>query len=302
MIATVEIMKSEDVSDSCCGDDCGCGDTAVAEHDQGQEGEAGGRVKGEQNIKETVKTNYGRIAEVAKVQGGCGCTTYKNIAPDEYSDMDGYSLEADLGLGCGLPNQFAELQSGEHVLDLGSGAGIDAFISRKAVGEDGSVTGVDMTPPMIALSRENAKKLGYDNVNFVLGELENLPLEDGSVDVAISNCVFNLVPNKKRAFAEVHRVLRPGGRFSISDIVYAGQLPAEIRESVALYVGCVAGAVSFEDYTNLVLDAGFHNIAIRSISVVEVNGFSDDNSDNDALQNFVNDGGKVLSITVTGTR
>ncbi|NND72302.1 MAG: arsenite methyltransferase [Rhodothermales bacterium] len=291
MITTIEIEK-EDVA--CCGDDC-CSDTSEAESLETAQ---------ESDIKIAVKENYGRIADAAATGAGCGCGCgdSKSIAPTKYNQMDGYAIDADLGLGCGLPNQFAELQDGEFVLDLGSGAGLDAFISRKAVGEAGSVVGVDMTPSMIELANKNKAKLGYSNVDFRLGELEDLPVETNVVDVAISNCVFNLVPDKRKAFAELFRVLKTGGRFSISDIVYSGELPQSVRDSVNLYVGCVAGAVSLETYVNMLLETGFYNIAIRSISTIQLDGFTATDDDEKAVAEFLESGGRVLSITVTGDR
>jgi SAM-dependent methyltransferase len=291
MIATIEIEREEA---ACCGDDC-CGDTAT---------EQAGDAKRNVELKNAVKVNYGRIADVAARSSGCGCGCgdSKSIAPSGYSEVDGYSADADLGLGCGLPNQFADIQSGETVLDLGSGAGLDSFISRKAVGEGGRVIGVDMTPSMVELARKNTARLGYSNVEFRLGDLEDLAVDDSSVDVAISNCVFNLVPDKRKAFTELYRVLKSGGRFSISDIVYSGELPQSVRDSVNLYVGCVAGAVSFESYVNMLLETGFHNVAIRSISTIQLNGFSASDDDDEALREFIESGGRVLSITVTGER
>jgi SAM-dependent methyltransferase len=181
---------------------------------------------------------------------------------DAYQTVEGYLPEADLGLGCGLPTQHAGIKEGDVVLDLGSGAGIDAFVARRIVGERGQVIGVDMTPEMIALARENAKKLGYNNVEFRLGEIEYLPIETGTVDVVVSNCVLNLVPNKARAFAEILRVLRPGAHFCVSDIVATGELPEEIRNAAGLYVGCVAGALPRGHYLSLIGKAGFEDVEV----------------------------------------
>jgi ubiquinone/menaquinone biosynthesis C-methylase UbiE len=181
---------------------------------------------------------------------------------DAYQTVEGYLPEADLGLGCGLPTQHAGIKEGDVVLDLGSGAGIDAFVARRIVGERGQVIGVDMTPEMIALARENAKKLGYNNVEFRLGEIEYLPIETGTVDVVVSNCVLNLVPNKARAFAEIFRVLRPGAHFCVSDIVATGELPEEIRDAAGLYVGCVAGALPRRHYLSLIGKAGFEDVEV----------------------------------------
>ena len=186
--------------------------------------------------------------------------------------MAGRLEEADLNLGCGVPTRHAALRAGETVLDLGSGAGNDVFIARHEVGPEGRVLGVDMTPDMIAKARANAAKLGYDNVEFRLGEIEQLPVEAGSVDVVISNCVLNLVPDKARAFAEMARVLRPGGRFCVSDIVATGELPEGVRAAAGLYVGCVAGAIPETDYLALLAKAGFEGVRIVEPKPIELPG------------------------------
>jgi ubiquinone/menaquinone biosynthesis C-methylase UbiE len=189
---------------------------------------------------------------------------------DAYHAVDGYLPEADLGLGCGLPTQYAGIKEGDVVLDLGSGAGIDAFVARRIVGEQGRVIGVDMTPEMVALARQNAAKLGYGNVEFRLGEIEHLPVETGTVDVVVSNCVLNLVPNKARAFAEILRVLRPAGRFCVSDIVATEELPEPIRKAAALYVGCVAGALPRDEYLRLIGEAGFKAIDVAEMKSIDL--------------------------------
>ena len=168
---------------------------------------------------------------------------------DAYRSVEGYVAEADLGLGCGVPTEHAGIRPGDTVLDLGAGAGVDAFVARRLVGEEGKVYGVDMTPDMVAKARANAEKLGYRNVEFRLGEIERLPFERDMIDVVISNCVLNLVPEKARAFAEIHRVLRPGAHFCVSDIVASAPLPEGMRNAAALYVGCVAGAEPEADYS-----------------------------------------------------
>ena len=193
-----------------------------------------------------------------------------DMVGDAYQAVEGYLPEADLGLGCGLPTQHAGIKEGDVVLDLGSGAGIDAFVARRIVGERGRVIGVDMTPEMIALARENAAKLGYGNVEFRLGEIEHLPVETGTVDVVVSNCVLNLVPNKARAFAEILRVLRPGAHFCVSDIVATGELSEPIRHAAALYVGCIAGALPRGLYLRLIEEAGFDNIEVAETKPIEL--------------------------------
>jgi ubiquinone/menaquinone biosynthesis C-methylase UbiE len=181
---------------------------------------------------------------------------------DAYKWVDGYVADADFGLGCGVPTEHADLKEGDVVLDLGAGAGIDAFVARRLVGETGQVYGVDMTPEMVAKARANAEKLGSSNVEFRLGEIERLPFERDSIDVVISNCVLNLVPDKRRAFAEVYRVLRPGAHFCISDTVASGPLPEAIRTAAALYVGCVSGALPEADYLAIIADAGFSDVRV----------------------------------------
>ncbi len=179
---------------------------------------------------------------------------------DDYAAVGGYFAEADLGLGCGVPTEHAGLRPGQTVLDLGSGAGIDAFVARREVGETGHVIGVDMTPEMVAKARANARTMGYANVEFRLGEIEALPVDAGTVDVVVSNCVLNLVPEKARAFAETFRVLRPGGHFCVSDVVTRGAIPAAVRRSAELYAGCVAGAIDEVDYLAGLRAAGFEDV------------------------------------------
>jgi SAM-dependent methyltransferase len=221
----------------------------------------------ETEIKRVVRERYASAA-VAKTSC-CGPTSCSetadlglNMIGDAYSRVEGYVADADLGLGCGLPTQHAGIKAGDVVLDLGSGAGIDAFVARRIVGASGRVIGVDMTPEMLARARDNAAKLGYDNVEFRLGEIEALPVDDAAIDVVVSNCVLNLVPNKARAFAEIFRVLRPGAHFCVSDIVATGTLPEPIKNAAALYVGCIAGALSLGDYLRLIEEAGFAAIAV----------------------------------------
>ena len=218
-----------------------------------------------ERIHETVREGYSRVAEQ-----GCGCGCSCGADPGEISRKIGYTSEemkavpegANLGLGCGNPIALANLAPGETVLDLGSGAGFDAFIAARAVGESGRVIGVDMTPAMLTKARENARSGGYGNVEFRLGEIEHLPVADGSVDVVISNCVINLSPEKGQVFHEAFRVLKPGGRLLISDMVMVGELPERVRQSVAAYVGCIAGAVSRERYLELVRRAGFAGVEV----------------------------------------
>lgn len=185
------------------------------------------------------------------------------IFADNYDNLSGYVPDADLGLGCGLPTEFAKIKSGDTVVDLGSGAGNDCFIARAVTGAEGKVIGIDMTEAMIDKARENARKLGYDNVEFFLGDIEAMPLPDHTADVVVSNCVLNLVPNKTAALAETCRILKPGGHFSISDVVIMGNLPPGLQEAAEMYAGCVSGAMQKADYLDLIAKTGFSNIQIQ---------------------------------------
>jgi ubiquinone/menaquinone biosynthesis C-methylase UbiE len=224
-----------------------------------------------EDLKSIVKEKYGDIANKSKTlvndDCGCGCCgdtqSEFTILNDEYQGLDGYVAEADLNLGCGIPTQFAGIKQGDTVLDLGSGAGNDVFVARSIVGEKGKVVGLDMTTEMIDKAETNNKKMGFDNVEFKLGDIENMPLESGSFDVIVSNCVLNLVPDKNLAFKEIYRVLRSGGHFCVSDIVTSGELPEDIRRSAELYVGCVSGAVEKEEYLSIIENAGFNNIEVH---------------------------------------
>jgi ubiquinone/menaquinone biosynthesis C-methylase UbiE len=189
---------------------------------------------------------------------------------DSYDDVDGHVPDADLGLGCGIPTEHAGLAPGQTVVDLGSGAGIDAFVARRTVGAAGQVIGVDFTPEMIEKARANATALGAENVRFLQGDIEDLPLDDDIADVVLSNCVLNLVPDKERAFAEMYRVLRPGGHFCVSDIVTRGTLPDAVRQSLSLHAGCVAGALDEEVYLEKIAHAGFEAVEVREQRRIEV--------------------------------
>lgn len=213
-------------------------------------------------LKQIVREKYSEIALQDKETNATSCCgvgtpgTY-NIMSDRYDNLSGYNPDADLGLGCGLPTEFAQIQAGDTVLDLGSGAGNDCFVARAETGPSGKVIGVDFTQAMLRRARENAEKLGFQNVEFREGDIEDLPVSDNSVDVVVSNCVLNLVPNKAKTFAEIFRVLRPGGHFSISDVVLRGELPEALREASEMYAGCVSGAMQMDAYLGLIEEAGF---------------------------------------------
>lgn len=220
-------------------------------------------------LKQIVQDKYTTIAQQSGATQEDGCcddtccgAEYSSFSED-YTALAGYQSDADLGLGCGLPTEYAHIKEGDTVVDLGSGAGNDCFVARSLVGESGHVIGVDMTTAMINKARQNAKKLGYDNVTFYYGEIEQLPLKENTADVVVSNCVLNLVPDKARAFQETFRILKPEGHFSISDVVVRGELPEGLRESAELYAGCVSGALLQDDYLREVAQAGFQNIQVQ---------------------------------------
>ena len=224
------------------------------------------------DLKELVRERYSAIAEQSQTQNAtscCGATSsccgddVYNIMADDYSKLEGYNPDADLGLGCGLPTEFAQINEGDTVIDLGSGAGNDAFIARRITGEKGKVIGVDFTEAMVKKARANAEKLGLNNVEFRLGDIDDMPVTSNVANVIVSNCVLNLVPNKHKVFSEIYRVLKPGGHFSISDIVLEGELPAKWKEVAELYAGCVSGAIQKKDYLSIIEEAGFKNIKLQ---------------------------------------
>lgn len=224
----------------------------------------------EQALKNVVKDRYGKIAEQEKSQiaaSCCGATPISNkvynIMMDDYSNTEGYVQEADLGLGCGLPTQFANISKGDTVIDLGSGAGNDCFVARHETGVEGKVIGIDFTPSMIQKARGNAEKLGFNNVEFREGDIDDMPVNENVADVVVSNCVLNLVPNKEKVINEIYRVLKPGGHFSISDIVLKGGLPEALKRDAEMYAGCVAGAIPMVNYLSFLKEAGFTQISIQ---------------------------------------
>ena len=233
--------------------------------------------KTKERIHDIVRHKYADIARnrtTARARSCCGGSREKSadfsMIGDAYEGVGGYMAEADLGLGCGLPVEHAGLAPGQTVLDLGAGAGLDAFVARRVVGAEGLVIGVDMTPEMVSKARDNAVKAGFDNVDFRLGEIEHLPVRSNSVDVVISNCVLNLVPDKERAFAEIHRVLKPGGHFCISDIVASRALPEWVKGIAEAYAGCVSGAIPKEDYLQLIRETGFERVKVAVERRIEV--------------------------------
>lgn len=258
------------------------------------------------NVKEMVKQKYSEIAlqdketnAAACCGSGCCSSDVSNIMSDDYNTVEGYNPDADLGLGCGLPTQFAKIKQGDVVIDLGSGAGNDAFIARHETGDKGKVIGIDFSTPMIEKARKNVDVRGFSNVEFRQGDIEHMPVADNTADVIVSNCVLNLVPNKDGVFKEILRVLKPGGHFSISDIVLVGELPANIKNAAEMYAGCVAGAIQKNDYLQLIEANGFKNIIMQKEKEITI---PDDILSNylseDQLASFKRSGTGIFSITV----
>jgi arsenite methyltransferase len=231
----------------------------------------------QEQVKELVRQKYAEIALQDKQTNassccgsGCCSTEVYNIMADDYTTLAGYNPDADLGLGCGLPTQFAKIKKGDVVIDLGSGAGNDAFIARNETGPTGKVIGIDFTPAMIERARNNNEVRGFNNVEFRQGDIEKMPVTANTADVIVSNCVLNLVPNKDGVIKEIYRVLKPGGHFSISDIVLEGELPKEIKEAAEMYAGCVAGAIQKQGYLELIEANGFRNITVQKDKAITV--------------------------------
>lgn len=230
--------------------------------------------------------------------GGCSTEVY-NIMSDDYTQMEGYNADADLGLGCGLPTQFAKIKKGDTVIDLGSGAGNDCFIARHETGETGKVIGIDFTPAMITQARANAEKLQFHNVEFRQGDIENMPVSANMADVVVSNCVLNLVPNKDGVLKDIFRVLKPGGHFSISDIVLEGTLPPAIQQAAEMYAGCVSGAILKEEYLSLIEKNGFENMTVQKEKIITIpDDILQQYLSADEIAGFRTSGTGIFSITV----
>lgn len=262
--------------------------------------------KTSEELKETVRNKYSQISDQgadynARSCCGAGGESKKvyNIMTDDYSELEGYNSDADLGLGCGLPTQFAKIKKGDTVIDLGSGAGNDCFVARHETGPEGKVLGIDFTEPMISKARQNAEKLGYNNVEFRFGDIEEMPVSDNIADVVVSNCVLNLVPDKPKVFSEIHRVLKPGGHFSISDIVLEGDLPKSLRQDAEMYAGCVAGAIQKEKYLSHIQEVGFENITIQKEKPIELpDDILSQYLNHEEINEFNSGGTGIYSITV----
>lgn len=261
-------------------------------------------MKKAEELKKMVAEKYGAIAEKESscCDSTCACDDYSFIG-DSYQSLEGYAPDADLGLGCGLPTEYAQIESDQVVVDLGSGAGNDCFVARSLVGPDGKVIGVDFTPAMVEKARENARKLRYKNVHFMQGDIENLPLEAETADVVVSNCVLNLVPDKQAAFNETYRILKPGGHFSISDVIIKGTLPDDLKEAAEMYAGCVSGAVSKEDYLEIIAQAGFKKVEIQKEREIIIPDETLNNLLNpEQLVEFKNSDIGIYSVTVYGEK
>lgn len=227
-------------------------------------------MKTSEEIKKSVKEKYSEIALQSKEEnatsccGVDGCSTVDyTIFSEDYSKLKGYSEDADLSLGCGIPTEFAQIKEGDTVLDLGAGAGNDCFVARELTGEKGKVIGLDFTETMVNKARANTDKLGFNNVEFRQGDIENMPIGGESIDVIVSNCVLNLVPDKNKAFSETFRVLKAGGHFSVSDVVLKGDLPDGLKNDAEMYAGCVSGAIQKEAYMNIIAETGFEEVSIQ---------------------------------------
>lgn len=259
------------------------------------------------DLKAIVKEKYSQIANQSKNQnetsccGSTGCcdSVDYTVFSDDYSNLQGYNKDADLGLGCGIPTEFAGIKEGHHVLDLGSGAGNDCFVARSIVGDKGKVTGIDFTEAMIEKARINNEKLGYKNIEFVQGDIEEIPLPDNAFDVVISNCVLNLVPDKEKAFKEIYRVLKPGGHFCVSDVVISGNLPEKIKDDAEMYAGCVSGAIQKDDYLQIIKENKFTDISIEKEKEIEIpNNIMLNYISLDELRKFKKERTGIYSITV----
>lgn len=267
-------------------------------------------MKSSEELKNTVKEKYSEIALQSKEQNAvscCGvdsdCGVDYTIFSEDYSKLDGYTEDADLSLGCGIPTEFAQIREGNTVLDLGSGAGNDCFVSRALTGEKGKVIGLDFTETMINKARENADKLGFNNVEFRQGDIENMPIGGNSIDVVVSNCVLNLVPNKNKAFSETMRVLKPGGHFSVSDVVLIGELPEGLKNDAEMYAGCVSGAIQKDDYMNIIMNTGFEAVSIQKEKAIVLPDEILKNylSDNE-IQQYKDGEFGIYSVTVYGRK
>jgi arsenite methyltransferase len=259
-----------------------------------------------EDLKQIVKEKYGEIAQQSNLQPSSCCGTssccsgadYTTFS-ESYKNQKGYNPDADLNLGCGIPTEYAHIKTGDTVIDLGSGAGNDCFVARALVGESGKVIGVDMTEAMINKAIMNAGKLGFSNVEFRLGDIENMPVSDNLADVVISNCVLNLVPDKEKAFREIIRILKPGGHLSVSDVVLRGSLHEKIQHAAEMYAGCVSGAIDIGLYLTMMRNSGLINIKVQKDKMITIPDETLLNYlDQTELHAFKESGSGIFSITV----
>lgn len=259
----------------------------------------------DKSIKDTVRSKYAEIA-VQNTGCGCGCGTNSkvidySIMQDDYTKLEGYVETADLGLGCGVPTEYAGINKRDVVVDLGSGAGNDIFVARPFAGEQGRLIGIDFTQEMIDKANANKFLTGYENVEFKLGEIENIPLNESEADVVISNCVLNLVPDKHKAFSEIFRILKHGGHFCVSDIVVQGELPSKLKKSAEMYAGCVSGAIQKDNYLEIISRSGFENVEIKRTKVIELpDEILNEYLNKEEIQDFKKREIGIFSITVVG--
>lgn len=261
--------------------------------------------------KKLVQKRYNELALVPNITGmkKCCCNPAApsqkvfTIMSENYSKIKGYEPEADLGVGCGLPTQYAKIQKGDTVVDLGSGAGNDCFVAREEVGESGRIVGIDFAPNMIVKAQANAKRREYTNIEFMEGDIENMPLPDEFADVVVSNCVLNLLPEKDKIFGEIYRVLKKGGHFCISDVVLDGHFPKEFTANASMYAGCIASAIQRDDYLAEIHKAGFANVVVQKIKTIDIpDDVLDEHLDKQTIAKYKAGNVGIYSITVTGTR
>lgn len=263
-----------------------------------------------EELKSIVKEKYGKIAEqsdsvkpLCSSNSCCGPQLDYTVFSEDYETKEGYNPDADLNLGCGIPTDFAGINEGDHVLDLGSGAGNDCFVARAIVGEKGKVTGLDMTEPMIRKARENCSKLGYGNVEFVMGDIEAMPFEGNLFDVVISNCVLNLVPDKTKAFNEIFRVLKPGGHFCVSDVVIKGSLSEKMKKDAEMYAGCVSGASEMDEYLGIIRDCGFYKLKVHKQKEIKLpESLLSEYNDTNELNRYRTGERGIFSITLSAEK
>lgn len=262
-----------------------------------------------EELKQIVKEKYGKIAEQNPEEKSCcsssccGPEVDYSVFSEDYKNKEGYNPDADMNLGCGIPTDFAGIKKGDHVLDLGSGAGNDCFVARAIVGETGKVTGLDMTEQMIRKAKENCAKLGFTNVEFVAGDIEEMPFGEKIFDIVISNCVLNLVPDKTKAFREIFRVLKPGGHFCVSDVVIKGKLSEKMKQDAEMYAGCVSGASDMNEYLQIVEKSGFLNVKVHKQKEISLpDSLLSEYNDPDELNSYHAGDIGIFSITVSAEK